>query len=306
MPSQSKISSLASESLLSVGAVVRLTGLSEHVLRAWERRYEAVVPIRTPGGTRRYRESDVRRLRLLRDAIAAGNRIGDIANLEDDALRALTNPAAGVPNPSSDARAETLRALTDFDMETAKKIIALQLAALGPRGFAKDFVSPMMFEIGEAWAREDLCIGSEHLGTTLVRGALETALRATSPAPEAPVVVFGTPSGERHEIGLLVASIIAQAAGANPLYLGPDLPVEELVFAANRAGADAVAISVVTLDPDQALQYVNDLRRRLSQGTDLWIGGAAAMETQPGVHHVESLDELERRVSALHLGRGDR
>jgi hypothetical protein len=48
-----------------LGSVVRLTGLGEHTIRAWERRYAAVIPERTPGGTRRYSAADVARLRLL-------------------------------------------------------------------------------------------------------------------------------------------------------------------------------------------------------------------------------------------------
>ena len=54
----------SSDTTYSLGAVAKMTGLSPHVLRAWERRYAAVTPLRTPGGTRRYRESDVSRLNL--------------------------------------------------------------------------------------------------------------------------------------------------------------------------------------------------------------------------------------------------
>src|SRR5262249_39099710 len=74
------------EPTYSLGAVARLTGLSQHVLRAWERRYGAVTPVRSPGGTRRYRESDVERLRLLRAAVAAGHPISEVAREDDDAL----------------------------------------------------------------------------------------------------------------------------------------------------------------------------------------------------------------------------
>ena len=35
-----------------ISVVVRRTGLTQDILRAWERRYEAVVPLRTPTGRR--------------------------------------------------------------------------------------------------------------------------------------------------------------------------------------------------------------------------------------------------------------
>jgi len=62
--------------------VARLTGLSPEVLRAWERRYRVVTPARTPGGTRRYSAADLERLRLLKAAVDAGHRIGDVARLD--------------------------------------------------------------------------------------------------------------------------------------------------------------------------------------------------------------------------------
>ena len=67
--------------------VARLTGLSPHVLRAWERRYEVVVPLRTEGGTRRYRSADLERLRLVKSAVDAGHRVGQIAQLGDAELK---------------------------------------------------------------------------------------------------------------------------------------------------------------------------------------------------------------------------
>ena len=38
----------------TIGAVARMTGLSTQVIRAWERRYEAVVAARTDKGRRIY------------------------------------------------------------------------------------------------------------------------------------------------------------------------------------------------------------------------------------------------------------
>ena len=63
----------------SIGAVARRTGLSEHMLRVWERRYRVVAPERSRGQHRRYSEHDVRRLQLLRAAQRGGCSIGEPA-----------------------------------------------------------------------------------------------------------------------------------------------------------------------------------------------------------------------------------
>src|SRR5512134_2440764 len=75
----------------------RLTGLSPEVLRAWERRHGVVQPLRTPGGTRRYRASDLERLRLMKAAIEAGHRIGQLAGLGNAELARLGSEPGAMP-----------------------------------------------------------------------------------------------------------------------------------------------------------------------------------------------------------------
>ena len=50
------------ENLLSIGDVVRATGLTEATLRAWERRYGFPLPQREPSGHRRYAPDEVERI----------------------------------------------------------------------------------------------------------------------------------------------------------------------------------------------------------------------------------------------------
>ena len=70
-----------SETKHPIQIVARRTGLSVDVIRAWERRYNAVTPTRTETGTRLYSNNDVKKLTLLSWAISAGRRIGDVASL---------------------------------------------------------------------------------------------------------------------------------------------------------------------------------------------------------------------------------
>ena len=61
--------------------VAKMTGLSTHTLRMWEKRYAAVLPHRTEAGGRLYTDADVMRLRLLRTLVESGHSIGGIAKL---------------------------------------------------------------------------------------------------------------------------------------------------------------------------------------------------------------------------------
>lgn len=67
--------------------VSRLTGISQHVLRVWERRHGAVTAHRSENGRRLYSQRDVDRLLLLKHLVDRGDTIGQLAHLDDEQLR---------------------------------------------------------------------------------------------------------------------------------------------------------------------------------------------------------------------------
>ena len=64
-----------------IGAVARITGIPPETLRAWERRYNAVIPQRANSGDRKYSRDDVAKLLLLKSCIDSGISISTVANL---------------------------------------------------------------------------------------------------------------------------------------------------------------------------------------------------------------------------------
>jgi DNA-binding transcriptional MerR regulator/methylmalonyl-CoA mutase cobalamin-binding subunit len=282
----------------SLRAVVRTTGLSEHVLRAWERRYGVVAPGRTPGGTRRYSEMDVARLALLRQGVDAGHSIGALATLSDAEIRRLLDARPAPPTSRLD---ELLAAVQAFDAREIERLLSTQLHALGPRAFASEVVAPLLYELGARWERGELPISAEHMTTSAIRSLLGVSLRASGAALGLPPVLVTTPAGEVHEFGALIAAVAAVAAGGNAIYLGSDLPQEEVALAAERLGAAAVALSVVTLDRGAGLAYLRGLRERLAPDVQIWIGGSARerFAELDGIRALAGLEDLEREVRLL-------
>jgi DNA-binding transcriptional MerR regulator len=279
---------------------VRLTGLSPDLLRAWERRYGVVEPVRTPGGTRRYSAADLERLRLVKAAVDAGHRIGQIARLD---LNELRRRGAAARAPEAGNLEPILEALEQLESAEVRRLLSLQLSALGPVRFARDLVLPLIREIGERWADGRIGVAPEHLATAVLHSMLGSSLLPGANALRGPCIVFATPPGERHELGLQMAALTALGAGANPIYLGADLPVEDLVAAVEGADAAALALGIVSLPGAQAERIVVALRTALSEGAHLWIGGSGAkgLTLPNGVEHFETLGELEQRVALLGL-----
>lgn len=282
----------------SLGAVARLLNVTPHLLRAWERRYGAVRPGRTAGGTRRYSEADVLRLRLLRAGIEAGHPISEIAALP---LAELEGRFGAREQGPAAPLGDLLRSVERLDSGDVERRLGQQLAALGPRDFARRVALPLLDEVGARWGRGDLCIAAEHATSAILRSLLGGALRFPR-GGGGPTLLFTTPAGERHELGLLTAALCAQERGARVLYLGPDLPAAEIARALRESGgADAVVVAVVSLEPASAAAALAELRRALPADVPLWVGGsrASALPPAPGVRQLADLDDLERQVELL-------
>ena len=67
--------------LWPMGAVTRRTGIGEHTLRAWERRFGFPAPHRLDSGHRRYPADQVQQLMLINAALNCGYRAGDVVPL---------------------------------------------------------------------------------------------------------------------------------------------------------------------------------------------------------------------------------
>lgn len=275
--------------LLPLRVVARRSGLTQDVLRAWERRYKAVAPVRTGTGRRMYSAQDVERLILLRRLTLAGHSIGQIASLPSDELRLMASAEGrDLANRSADLADNNdsngpvtidacLEAIRACDQPALNELITRASLTNTPSWLVEEFLAPLMNRVGQLWHEGQLRIGEEHLATTAVRSFVGNMLQSLAPAPDAPVVVVATPAGQQHEMGALFAAAIAALAGWSPLYLGSNLPAQELAAAVSVSKARAIALSIVFPGDDPLLPaQLRTLRKLLPAGFPVCAGGQSA------------------------------
>jgi len=157
-------------------------------------------------------------------------------------------------------------------------------------------VTPLLHRVGEAWERGELRPGQEHLVSGILTRTLHWLIDSLDGRPGAPRIVLGTPSGQRHELGALIAAVTTAAGGWHPIYLGPDLPGEELASAAERTGARALALSLIHPAGSRPVEReLRVLRDRLRAEIPILVGGAA----------VDSYREVLAEICAFRLGSFD-
>jgi methanogenic corrinoid protein MtbC1 len=296
----------------AIGVVSRLSGLPTETIRIWERRYRAVTPERSQGQTRRYSAADVRRLTMLREAIGSGHRIGDLAGLSDGDLGDLVRQGSVL----QDARAglgagshrlsqiclEYLGAITRFDVRHAYDVLAKAASLLPAEDFVFGVVVPILREIGVRWACDAFSVAHEHLVSGQVRSLLDTLIRGVSRPGGGMKVIAMTPVGQRHEFGILIASLLLASQGLEVIYLGTEVPEPDLLRAVDLSGARLVVASLVWgLAPGQGLDVAPSLTRIAAQ-VPVWVGHPENVTFPPdipGIRCFTSLQDFNVAIATL-------
>jgi len=265
-----------------ISAVAKLTGIPLDTLRAWERRYRAVVPKRAERG-RVYSEEQVQKLLLLRRAVEQGHSIGQVAALGDRQLRELLEKSSAItggesasnPTDADAVLSPVLHALERFDYAATDREINRLATAMGsPRNFVHQAALPLMRTVGERWHEGKCSIAQEHLLTNLLTGVLASLVRTYSPSNPAARVLLATPTNERHAFPTLAAAMLIAAGGLGAIYLGTDLPAADIVLAARKSEADVVLLSLSSVPNPEMLDELAYIARKVPRTAALWLGGA--------------------------------
>lgn len=283
----------SSVSLHPIRVVALRTGLTPDLIRAWEKRYQAVEPTRTDTARRLYSDADIARLKLLKQATEGGRRIGDIAQFSEQELLELVQadqvqaPAAPRLEPSeskdlAQTRYAIMQAVRNHD---PAEIDALLLQASLENTIPvlmEDIIAPVLRQIGEGTREGSLRIAQEHIGTAQIRTFLGSLRPASTEYQQAPKIVITTPSGQLHELGALMVSVTCASEGWTPIYLGPNTPADEIAAAVIGSGALAVGLSITYPADDPRLPgELRRLRRQLPEGLPMFVGGAAMRPNSP-------------------------
>lgn len=150
---------------LPIREVARLTGVNPVTLRAWERRYGLVVPLRTGKGHRLYNDEHVARIREILAWLNRGVAVGQIKHLLD----ARQPVEHAQHNPWSELREQMLAALERLNERQLDDTFNRALTIYPPRTLCQHLLLPLLDELTQRWQGQ--------FGATLERVMFESWLR---------------------------------------------------------------------------------------------------------------------------------
>ena len=264
---------------LRIGEFARRTGVSPELLRAWERRYGLLQPIRTEGGFRLYTMEDEERVARMRRGLDDGLSAAEAARF----ALVQSPPVEGLLD---DARYRLLVAVRSYDEAAVQAVMDEALAGFALETVLSELILPALREIGAEWERGDLEVGQEHFASNIVRERLLGLARLWGRG-SGPLAILACPPDERHDIGLIAFGLLLRSHGWRILFLGADTPLETL----ERTVAAHPARLVVVASVDSArIEAERDGLRRLARTGPLVLSGAGASEELCARLGVERLD----------------
>src|SRR3954447_16493190 len=255
---------------LRIGELSKRSGVSPHVLRAWERRYGLLRPVRSSGGLRLYSGDDLDRVRRMREHLGEGVAAAEAAALVTGAAR--DDAAAGPAFDPEAARRELGAALESFDEARANDVVDGLLAVTTIDVFLRDVLLPYLHELGERWERGEASIAQEHFASNVLRRRL-LGLGRDWGRGIGPRALLACLPGEEHELGLIAFGLALRSRGWRIAYLGADTPLETLENAAVALEPDVIAVSAVAAD---RVELLDEGLRRLARTHTVVVGGGGA------------------------------
>ncbi len=309
------------DAVYNTRAVVQRTGVPADTFRAWERRYGIPNPIRTEGNHRLYSERDIGLIRWLRERTAEGMTISQAIQLhrqeqlEGGSPFSPVRQGIGVPggasrgegngaapaSPLSRFVPEIADALVAFDAVSAEPFVDEALAIGGVESVCLQVLQPVLTEIGERWARGEVGVSAEHYASHYVMRKIGTLFNLSRPEAGRGPIVAACVEGEMHEVGLLLICLFLSRRGYGIVYLGANMPLDDLVQTVRNVNPPMILLSASTVPGARHLAEASQI---LARPTTAGGHDASSMSIGYGGSIFSTEPALRGEVAGTFLGHG--
>lgn len=239
-----------------------LSGIKAHTIRIWEKRYQLLDPARSDTNIRFYSNEDVKRILNVAMLVKNGYKISNVASFDDAKLQSeVLRQNRNLSDPEKNIDRLILHTV-NLDLQGFELLIGKIIEESGFTKAIQNVIFPFFERIGVLWQAGSIYVTHEHFVSNLVRKHLivETA-RFDNRSSDKSMLLF-LPEDEMHELGLLYLNYLASSNGYKCIYLGQNVPFNDLVQLLNSHSFDYICTSFIYAVERQALeQYLVNLSR---------------------------------------------
>ncbi len=279
------IADLPTEPKYTIKTVCNQTGIRPVTLRAWERRHEVLTPYRSENRYRLYSERDIAVLRWLKSRVDEGISISNAANEMRSMLQSGMWPEVSMPEPAvrvmpsgtppGEYATQLYEALIQHNEARSGDLLRSAAADFDLLTLCQMVLVPTLSEIGEAWYTGRIRVATEHFASTYIRGRLLAMMQTFPTHRGAPQILVGCAPMEQHEIGPLMLALLLRQSGYRIEFLGPDIPLDDLVDYADFEHPAMIILSATLPDSAEELRGLQARLTALDKPVLFGYGGRA-------------------------------
>ncbi len=295
------------KNIFSIKDLENLSGIKAHTIRIWEKRYNALEPMRTDSNIRYYDITNLQKLLnivLLHDY---GYKISKISKLSENEIPELVKQITNEKTAKSHAINSFKMAMMNFDQSLFFKTYDDLLSEKTFREVFYEVFIPLMNEIGLLWQTNTISPSHEHFITNLFKQKIQInteKVQILEPIRNDRVFVLFLPMNEIHEIGLMYLNYEILVQGYRCIYLGENIPIDSLKDLSTFFN-NITYISYLTVEPlkENIDQYILDFEKEIltENNNELYLIGRMTQfinkEKLPEkISTYQSIEELTKKI----------
>ncbi|MEO6304737.1 MAG: MerR family transcriptional regulator [Bacteroidia bacterium] len=251
--------------LYQITELEQLTGIKAHTIRIWEKRYSLIEPDRTSTNYRRYNDEQVRKILNVSTLLANGYKISKIAALSekeihDKILEMNSNSSADII--CTGFINDLVASMISFDEPAFEKTYSAVINRLGLFDAMVQVFYPLLNKIGLLWSTSDVSPAQEHFASCLIKRKIMAATDGLqTPKNKKKKFLLLLIPEEMHEISLLFANYIIRSKGYETIYLGQDVPYENISLVIKQAKPNVLLTFFTT--PQDPKSVYTDFKKNL-------------------------------------------
>jgi len=281
-----------------------LSGIKAHTIRVWEQRYSFLKPRRTETNIRFYSTGELKSLLNISLLHKYGFRISHINKMDADEVMEKIISLSYAEAQQERIVNELIQHMVDLDMDRFECVFDNYIMSRGIDKTITQIIFPFLDRIGILWLTNHINPAQEHMVTNIIRQKLIVGIEgAVSHTAINKTALLFLPESEFHEIGLLYISYLLKNRGAKVLYLGANMPLEDVEFICRLKKPDFLYTHLTCVPGNFNFEKFLSRFHQQIPHIPLFISGKLARthtcKIPPGINFKKSLAEVMEYVSSL-------
>lgn len=268
------------EGKYNIKAVSTMLGIQPGTLRAWERRYQMISPVRNESGHRLYTEEHLKILRWLISKVNQGFTISQAVSLLENSAFPLETVVPPKRDMTDEIGDKLLNALLEFNNSQAHELINQAFSLFTIDKTVIDLLGPILIKVGDLWEKGSITTAHEHFASSLLRSRIEGLSNSFPHSSFLPKAIAVCGPGERHELGLLIFTMYLRRKGFDVVFLGTSLAENDLEAVVDKVKPAFLFLScTLEANREATLKLAGDMKKDYPH---LHVGlGGIAIDSMP-------------------------